>query len=252
MSLLTESTHKYRPYNYRNQVRRRILAFFLVIIFLFLAYIIVDHFLISSFAVKNEGMEPYLSIDDRVLATPLLYGPKIPFANNRIRGFSSPRRGDIVIAEAGYADRPPVIYRILDTFIGFFTFQKVQILENRSFSTPDPLVIKRILGLPGDTIRMDEYVMYIKPEGNKYFFHESELITGPFDILTEPLPEGWDDSFILSDHFDEVTLGSDEYFLIGDNRSASLDSRHWGPVPGDHLLKRVVLKYWPFKEFNAP
>lgn len=252
MSLLTGSTQKYRPYNYRNQVKKRFLTFFLIIVFLFLSFLVVDHFLISSYVIHNSGMEPYLSQDDRVLATPILYGPKIPFSDRQIQGFTSPGRGEIVIAEAGYSKPEPVIYRILDKTVGFFTLQNLDVRSNRNFSTPHSIVVKRILGVPGDTIRMDDYVIYIKPEGKKYFFHESELITGPFDILISPLPEGWDDSFPLASDISEFTLGPNEYFLIGDNRSASLDSRHWGPVPRDHLLKRVILKYWPFKEFDAP
>lgn len=252
MSLMTGSAQHYRPYNYRNQVRRRFLAFFLIVLFLFLFFLIADHFFISAYEVRNTNMEPYLSVGDRVLATPLLYGPRIPFTKKRFHGFNEPRRGDIVIARAGFAQSDPVMIRILGKITGFFTFQRVKLRSDPNFDTLDSLVVKRVLGIPGDTVIMEDYVVYIKPEGNTYYFHESEMITGPFDIITQPLPEGWKDSLPLSGHLDEMTLGPNQYFLIGDNRSSSLDSRHWGPVPKSHILKKVILKYWPFREFNAP
>jgi signal peptidase I len=89
----------------------------------------------------------------------------------------------------------------------------------------DPL-IKRVIGLPGETIEIRDGAV---------------LIDGA--ALDEPYVNGL--QTICSAYCGPQKLAPDSYFVLGDNRANSLDSRAFGPVPADRFIGRVVLRYWP-------
>ncbi len=97
--------------------------------------------------------------------------------------------------------------------------------------------IKRIIGLPGDTIKIDKGSVYIynsqNPDGkalNEYY-----------------LPSG----LITYGGVESVTLKSDEYFVLGDNRGASSDSRVWGILPKEDIVGKAFLRVLPFSKFKV-
>lgn len=89
----------------------------------------------------------------------------------------------------------------------------------------DPL-IKRVIGLPGETIEMRDGTV---------------LIDGA--ALDEPYANGL--QTMCSAYCGPLKLAPDSYFVMGDNRANSLDSRAFGPVPAERFIGRVVLRYWP-------
>lgn len=107
--------------------------------------------------------------------------------------FSEPRRGDIVVFEYPRA--------------------------------PQEDFVKRVIGLPGETVEIQGGSVYIN--GNP---------------LVEPYVAGQQ---TLSYRPIRITLGADEYFVMGDNRAASSDSRTWGPLPRRNIIGRAWLSYWP-------
>ncbi len=90
--------------------------------------------------------------------------------------------------------------------------------------------IKRVIGLPGETVEIKDGHYYI----NSQFLEEDYI---PEKYVTEP------GQFMRNNR--QVTLGSNEYFVSGDNRPYSSDSRAWGPIAKDKIVGRAFFRYWP-------
>ena len=103
------------------------------------------------------------------------------------------------------------------------------------FKTPardQDALIKRVIGLPSDTVELRDGAV---------------LLNGV--LLNEPYVSGA--QTFCGNSCQPFTLGPDEYFLMGDNRANSLDSRSFGPIPASQLIGRVVLRYWPLEQVEA-
>ena len=96
-------------------------------------------------------------------------------------------------------------------------------------SSRDKDFVKRVVGLPGETVEVQRGTVYINGR-----------------VLTEPYLDRKDNSSAR-----RVTLGEAEYYVIGDNRRNSNDSRSWGPVPEDNIVGRVWLVYWPWDDIHV-
>jgi signal peptidase I len=95
--------------------------------------------------------------------------------------------------------------------------------------------IKRIIGLPGETVEIKDGKIIID-EVNK-----EQLILNESDYLA---------SDVLTAGNLKITLGNEEYFVLGDNRPVSSDSRRWGVVPKSDIIGRVYFRAWPFENFE--
>lgn len=90
------------------------------------------------------------------------------------------------------------------------------------------LLIKRVIGLPGETVQFRDNKVFVT-DSNGNFIQLNETYLGP-DIITKP----WDEAAI-----DPFVLKKNEYFILGDNRRQSADSRHFGPISRDEILGAV-------------
>ena len=95
---------------------------------------------------------------------------------------------------------------------------------------PDRQFVKRIIGEPGDLVAIAD---------------------GKVTVNNRTLDEPYLD-FLGHTHMHAVQLAGDEYFVLGDNRTGSRDSRHWGPLPEDHIIGRVWAIYWPRSAWGFP
>jgi signal peptidase I len=146
--------------------------------------IVIRTFVFQAFYIPSESMVPTLKIGDRVLVNKLSYK------------LHDPRRGDIAVFKAPAAARTEEIKDL----------------------------VKRIVGLPGETIEGKDGVVYINGRA-----------------LSEPyLPDG-----TQSRTFPAEKVPPGAYFMLGDNRQYSKDSTFFGPIKRDDLIGRVFMRIWP-------
>jgi signal peptidase I len=93
----------------------------------------------------------------------------------------------------------------------------------------EEMLVKRVIGLPGETVEVRDGVVYVNGEP-----------------LPEPFPHE-----LGHESREPITLGPLNYYVMGDNRDNSNDSRSFGPVQREYILGRVWLRYWPLEEFTA-
>jgi len=194
-------------------------------------------------------MEPSLSQKERIISTPLAYGLFVPLTNLRLPGFIKPNRGDLVIFQPPYVKPNPWYISILDPFVRFFTLQRISMKEDQKSSLETPVMAKRIIGIPGDTVKVNNFVAFIKPEGQEQFVREFELIKKEYNIT----PNSGNGGILyknLLGGYKEILLSGNQYFILGDNRNGSQDSLSWGPVSFDSIKSKVILSYWPKVKFR--
>ncbi len=129
----------------------------------------------------------------------------------------------------------------VSTYFNLYDRGDIVILNGQGMEgyTKSEYLVKRIVGLPGETIKIEDGNVYIKPADSDEFF-----------ILEESyLPEGTKTTmmaFGLEKGYDEITLGPDEYFCMGDNRAVSNDSRNLGPFSKDRIVAVAFIRIYPF------
>ncbi len=237
-------------YHFKHRSRRRLVTLIKLVVSLFVLYEIVTIVFATSFEVGSIAMRPLLYRGDRLIASPLAYGAWIPFTSVRLPGIVAPRRGDIVLAHPAYYSAPPWYLEAAEPIVRFFTLQKVDLANAVRYRTAD-LVVKRIVGIPGDTVAMRHFVIFVKPRGETDFVRETELSRASYTVAYDHLPDAWPADFPLSGDMAPVTLGADSYFLAGDNRTESSDSVLWGPATGADIVAKVVFRYWPLSVITA-
>lgn len=105
----------------------------------------------------------------------------------------------------------------------------------KSPQNPDIDFIKRIIGLPGDHIRLENNRFYI----NGQILEETYLAPTLYTYYGSYLREG-----------QEIIVPEEDYFVSGDNRPRSSDSREWGPIHRSSIIGKSQLRYWPFDRFG--
>ena len=130
-----------------------------------------------------------------------------------------------------------VLVEKVSKFFGGIAYGDIVTIRTRDLPQHEegPNIIKRVIGLPSDTIELKNGSVYRNGE----FLLEAYL---PPDLLTES----------RSTQFEKVTLGPDEYYVMGDNRSVSLDSRSIGPIPKTHMIGEVLIRFYPWNEVGVP
>jgi signal peptidase I len=221
----------------RQELHRKIrrVVFFIVAVLVFLAFFL--RLILFSVSLRTTAMEPNTAYGARLFVSPLFsVEPRLPFF--------ALERGNTVLAHLHEQNEMPFYKNILNRALSFITFQQIS-LETLASRAGNSIVISRVIGFPGDTIYLSDYVMYVKPEGEFLFLSEFELTQSDYEIKVDFLPADWDESIGIVGRFSEITLKDDEYFLLCDNRASSADSRLWGVVQGRQILGRALFKYFP-------
>jgi signal peptidase I len=163
---------------------------------------------VQAFKIPTGSMENNLLIGDHLLVNKFIFGPT-PLAIGRATLPVRPiRRGDIVVFK--YPEEP-----------------------DRDF-------IKRVIGLPGETVELRNKKVYIngQPIEEQAYVH---FLTPPSSDYQEVT------SFDVRERYGPVTVPADKYFVMGDNRDNSQDSRYWGYLPRDYVKGKALLIYWSYE-----
>jgi len=170
-------------------------------------------FVFQAFKIPTGSMEDNLKIGDHIIVNKFIYGP-LDGALQRIVPLRDVRRGDIIVF------RYPL--------------------------QPDTDFVKRVIGLPGDTIEIRDKRVSVngKALDEPYVIHEDPQIYPLQPALPEP--------YRSRDQFGPYTIPDDQYFAMGDNRDRSSDSRYWGTVPRALIKGRAFMVYWSFRGHPPP
>ncbi len=138
----------------------------------------------------------------------------------------------LIINEFGYKNTPiNVLGKNLVTIKPRKDLEQGEIIVFRAPIDQKQYYIKRVVGLPGDTVEIDNGVVMIYNEQNP----EGRVIDE-----NSYLPEGRKTNGTI-----KVVVGENEYYVLGDNRAASSDSRTFGPIQKDDVIGKVLLRAWP-------
>ena len=166
-------------------------------------------FVVKTFFIPSGSMEDTLLVGDHLFVNRFIFGPTMGRLERAVLPLRAPRRGDIVVF--------------------------------RSPERPNIDLVKRLIGLPGDTIQVVNKQLFVngkKVEDDAYVEHKD-----PRTFLNRPYMS---EQQRLRDNFGPVTVPAESYFCMGDNRDMSYDSRFWGTVPEHYIKGRAFLIYWSF------
>src|SRR5262244_3861351 len=164
---------------------------------------------VQAFKIPTGSMENNLLIGDHLLVNKFVFGPTPLAIGRAVLPVRPIRRGDVIVFK--YPEEP-----------------------DRDF-------IKRVIGLPGEKVELKDkkvyinvkaldepYVHFLQPPGQSSEFHE---VT----------------SFDVRERYGPVTVPTDHYFVMGDNRDNSQDSRYWGFLPRENVKGKALVIYWSYE-----
>lgn len=162
-------------------------------------------FVVQAFKIPSGSMEPSLLIGDHILVNKFIYGVKLPLLRTTVIPIRTPRRDDVIV----------FIYPVD---------------KSKDF-------IKRVIGLPGDEIKITGQAIYIN--GERY--------TDKHGYFAKQGRPGQNTSELS---FGPVTVPEGHYFVMGDNRDYSYDSRYWGFVPFQDIKGEAFIIYWSWPHWK--
>ncbi len=235
-------------YDYSYQMRRNLqkkISFILLFVFcIFIVVSVISTFFIYSVFIKSDSMSPSLEENNIVFVSPFVSPANPIFADKNIL-----ERGQVVQLKPLENKELSAFKTLLDKIVLFFTFQKMSPFSDSINMTNSPL-IRRVVGLPGDTVYVKDYIVYIKPANSSHFLTEFEVCKKKYDIIAENMNSNEKNIDLLKD-CKEILLDKNEYFVMSDNRISSIDSRLWGKVNANQINGKVLIRYFPLNKISA-
>lgn len=186
----------------------------------FMLFLVIRSFAVEAFRIPTGSMEGTLLVGDFLLVNKAVYGAQVPGTAVRLPAFGEPERGDVVVFT------PP--------------------------HEPNKNYVKRLVGLPGDTLHMRD----------KVFFRNGQIVPEPYAQHGDPLDAydprmQWQIEYLSGmsdrsgyrptrDNWGPLIVPDDRYFVLGDNRDDSEDSRYWGLVEAETLKGKPLFVYYSF------
>ncbi|MCL4153752.1 UNVERIFIED_CONTAM: hypothetical protein GTU68_053836 [Idotea baltica] len=183
-------------------------------------------FLFEPFQIPSRSMVPTLEVGDFIIVSKFSYGVRLPVVGTKIIPISDPQRGDVAVFI------PPH--------------------DSRYF-------IKRVVGLPGDRVRVENNQVWINGEEQQQDFVATIEQFGSSSLILSEEKTGevvheihtMDPPSRLGRNA-EYVVPDGHYFMMGDNRDNSLDSRAWGPVPDSNMVGRAKAIWMHWENWGIP
>jgi len=186
-------------------------------------FLIIKTFFFEAFQIASGSMTETLLTGDFLFVNKVLYGAQIPGTRARLPGFRTPQRGDVIV----------------------FAYPR----------DPDQDYVKRVIGTPGDTVEMRDGTVYVnwQPQGEDYVLRidsTNDVVSPDFEWQRQAL---LDTSAAAQrsyqptrDTWGPLLVPAGKYFVLGDNRDDSSDSRYWGFVDESAIKGRTLFVYFSY------
>jgi signal peptidase I len=188
----------------------------------FLLFLVLRAFLVEAFKIPSGSMEGTLLVGDFLLVNKLVYGAEIPFTGKRLPALREPKDGDILV----------FLWPV----------------------DPSKNFVKRLVGVPGDTLAMEGGVLI------RNGVRQEERYTRHVEPNYDPVGDDfdWQREFLVPvaraertyhpsrNNWGPIVVPARHYFVLGDNRDNSLDSRYWGFVPDSLVRGTPLLVYYSY------
>lgn len=185
-------------------------------------YFLIRTFLLQTFVITSGSMEPTLLVGDFLMVNRAAIGTRLPGSSARIPGYSEPHRWDVIVFDPPHEE--------------------------------ELMLVKRLVGMPGDTLSMKDKVLYVngrpqeepwvrnrqgsQDESHPWMAWQLDYLVDTVDRTTyRPTRDDWGPIVVPPGH----------YFMLGDNRDSSLDSRYWGLLERWRLEGRAVFIYFSYE-----
>ena len=166
-------------------------------------------FVVQAFKIPTGSMEETLLIGDHLLVNKFVFGPSASAAERALLPIGTIKRRDVLVFK--YPEEP-----------------------DRDF-------IKRVIGLPGETVELRAKKVYINGAPlDEPYVHFLSPPGGPSELHEVT-------SFDVRERYGPVTVPPDHYFMMGDNRDNSQDSRYWGFLPRENIKGKSLVIYWSYQ-----
>lgn len=183
-------------------------------------WLVLSTFLVKAFRITSGSMERTLLVGDFLFVNKALYGAEVPLIHKHLPGFREPRHGDIVVF------RSPI---------------------------EDSILVKRLIGLPGDTVSMRDGSL----TRNGVTLEEPYVVSGGVGVEAFSHPDMlWQRAYLAGGDsasyqpttrtWGPLVVPKGFYFMMGDNRDGSRDSRFWGFVPRGNVQGRPLVVYFSY------
>lgn len=217
-------------------------SFFPVILLVFL----LRSFLVEPFKIPSGSMIPTLLVGDFILVNKFTYGIRLPVVNVKVMDLNQPQRGDVMVFR--YPENPSLDYikRVVGTPGDLVAYRDKQLFVN---GQPVPTT-------PRDDFRYAEaglsYVS-VKRFSESLGEHTHDILVNP-EVPPLQLPSvrqfPFRENCRYTDAGFECKVPAGHYFLMGDNRDSSSDSRYWGFVPEGNIVGKAFMIWWNFGDFG--
>ncbi len=187
----------------------------------FLLFLVIRSSVVEAFKIPTSSMEGTLLVGDFLLVNKAVYGPRLPGSDLALPAFADPERGDVIVFH------PP--------------------------HEPEKNYVKRLVGVAGDTLEMHEKKLYLNavPVDEPYV----QYVDGRGDAVHPDME--WQSNHLIAserrpyqptrDNWGPIVVPEGHYFVLGDNRDNSEDSRYWGFVPRGEIRGRPWFVYYSYE-----